>query len=650
MLKLIEKYPHQFEEFMNVELFHKINSLGEGENEAILLFSQEHQIEYVGELAERWSERKIINNEKDLVAMNLALSFTPSRAEFLYNQKELYVERVREYIKKHKLSESALVTLMKFMSVHRIDYNEVLEELIQHKKQTKAFEHIHNIYLLTLVYNYRREEYDNLFNLICQYIDSMELCLQNPFEDYTQLYLMSRTFLRLHKPKAKSFKTKGRSRLLQTIGNLRWKEVEWSNTETYTSLLNISKKDAITYNYILSGFKCYRDQKITGPGFERIYENLLRAHYTSKEEFPNELVDEVTELNCFHKSEEYGAYSPFEKMLAYRLNEVPDHNVIHLLNHATDKEIIKRISPKYIRFLKSELLDETKQKTIVDKLLAHHSSKVTKDEFYYLEERREKLGLQLQFVTQGYVDTLIAYGFIKLEDIELLKSKGYLTNAIEHVRENKSTGEYLLYLDQLEPSYYSNLKRLDELTSEEPDTEIKKLYYKLKLQDVFGNRPTQYADMLFDFLQDEEYLSLFEYTESEVEELEKSLYEHKMLSETKHKLLHKKLTPKEVLEAEYIKKAKEKINKTLQERYSYLYIDDLITMCLRLPTLIDTLIDGLLDVKIIDQSSRVSNLGDFLLMVYKTKTHFNLTDKQLTDLENKAINHITITKLEEKSA
>lgn len=650
MKEIIAKHPHQFEGFMNIDLFKKITELGEGKDTAILQFSQQHQIEYVGELAERWTERKIIKDEKDIVAMNLALAWVSSNSQFLYNQKEIYVENLKAYIKEHNLSTTTIITLMYFMGREKIIDKEFIEEFTQMDIQKSSFEHIFNIYFLTTLYGMYKD-FEVLHEVICRYLDAMKLSLKNPFEDYTQLYLLSSTYLMLDKPKAQSFKTKGMSRLLQTIGNLRWKEVEWSNRSTAASVIGISSKDVITYNYILATkFKSSYEQKITGPGFERIHANLLRVHYTDKnDEFPHELVDDVKNLFEFHNSEDYYTPSPFGKMLKNHLSEVPDHNLIHLMSHVSDEEFIKKINPKYIRFVEDDLLDITKQKRVVESLLNYQTDQLKEDEFRYLEGKRTELDYSFSPFRQSYVTALIEYGFLDLEEIGFLKKNGYLENIISYIKQNKSTSEYLEYLEPLEPKYYSNLENLAELTkeTEEIDNETKKRYFQLKLKDVFTNKPTKYADTLLIFLQNDEFLKLFDYTGAEVHELERQLYDNKMLSDKNHKELHKKLTPKEVLEVEYISVAKKEIANKFGESYPEHYIDKLINKCMIRPVLTETLFESILNFRI--SGSYGHSIKEYLFMIYQVKAHLSLTENQIAALENKALNYI-IGETEAKSA
>jgi hypothetical protein len=95
---IIKKNPSLFP-FINAEFALEIPEIKT--NKAIKLkFAKFYQLEYVGEIAERWDERNMVKGKADFIGMTLGLAKSFS-SDFLYDQKEIFINKATSWLEQN---------------------------------------------------------------------------------------------------------------------------------------------------------------------------------------------------------------------------------------------------------------------------------------------------------------------------------------------------------------------------------------------------------------------------------------------------------------------------------------------------------------------------------------------------------------------
>ena len=126
--KILKKNPYLFP-FINVSLAEDLTELPSSKVMK-LKFSKLYQLEYVGEVAERWMEREgLVKNTADFLGLTIGLSNAFTN-DFLYNQKDNFIQKASEYLaKEFDITAALLVLYFAYEQSIDIDKSDTLKSI-----------------------------------------------------------------------------------------------------------------------------------------------------------------------------------------------------------------------------------------------------------------------------------------------------------------------------------------------------------------------------------------------------------------------------------------------------------------------------------------------------------------------------------------
>lgn len=534
--------------FINMELLDDILSFASGTKIITLKFSKAYNLEYIGELAERWHERNIVKDNQDLIALVLAVT-NCSSGTFLYDQQKLFIKSICKYLKTNWNSIAAAAIL-------RYGRNELetVPELAQIRDMFGQFtdnsecqsERVLLISLLSDFYAFQpanEEIRKNLLNLI----DCLQLNITDSHMEYPLLLLLSKVFSDL-KPTAKEFKTKGMSRLLQVIGSLRTKEISLDNSLPVSQALGVNRDEIPVYNYYLAYENTPDVHSITKPGFERIKENFISCHFSSEKDLPEHVIQIVDEMirkyeRLYNTKERHPLSFLLRRFTDKEKNPFPNRNNLKLLVEKAKKILLFHLNESYIYLLQEGVVEGKQREEIIEGLLTKH--RLTKEQFDFLEQQRV---FQIS-ATPYYTVMCLEHGYISLDQIDELEKRGMLGYVIEHLKEREDYIELLDLLERVPDSYHQflvNETTFDRLKSKMVDG-LKRRLYPIYLSALYTYKASEYPVRVFDMLKNTEFITLFFLSNADIEEIERNLYNSKLLSESQRRTIREKyMSPEEL--------------------------------------------------------------------------------------------------------
>ncbi|RRJ54745.1 hypothetical protein EHV15_34695 [Paenibacillus oralis] len=537
---------------INFSLMQEIIAFSEQKNVAVLKFSKMYNLEYIGELAERWQDRGIIKDNRDLLALILAI-MQSSSGTFLYDQKKLFIKSVCEYLKNHWHAPSAAAILnygrRDLESVPELSH--ILDVLVTSSETFDS--ESERVLLISLLSDFHAAQATNheLRNYILKQIDEMQLSLTNIHVEYPLLLLLSGVYRDLNKPTSKEFKTKGMSRLLQVISSLRTKEITRDNNYPASQVLGVKRNDITVINFYLAYENTPRNHSITNPGFERIKDNFLDVHFTSELDVPEQVIRILDNMILeFEKDKSEGHPLRFLlRRLTHQETKIfPNRNNLKLLVEKAKDILFLHLNESYVSLLQEEVVEGKLRLEIIERLL--ESYKMTKEQFDYLEHLREMLGINFE-VTKTYTEMCLEHGYIFLDQIDDLEERGMTRFIIEILKEKESFAELLDFLERVKAIYHRFLAEevvFNRLKSKMSD-DLKKRLYVIYLNALYTYNASKYPERVFDMLKNVEFINLFELSDADIDGIERKLYNSKLLSEYQLKMIREKyMTPEELEE------------------------------------------------------------------------------------------------------
>ncbi|KAF6628160.1 hypothetical protein H6F38_20350 [Paenibacillus sp. EKM208P] len=376
---------------INVSLMEDILGLASESKMAALRFSKEYNLQYIGELAERWNERNIVNSNQDIIALILGISLCSS-GTFLYDQKKLFISSICDHLRMswNGLAASAILSFG-YRDLKPYPELELIRERLIQFADTYEYESERILQISLLSRVYKLQPHEELRKYILSLIDGLCLDIKKPFLEYPLLLLLSDVYHQLEKPTSKEFKTKGRGRLLQTIAALRTKEV--LQNQQYSETLKVKDQDISILNFYMAFQNTPDVHSITGPGFDRIKENFFFAQFTSESDLPMHLIELIDQMSYGSKSEqEHPLDFLLRKFKSIGISGFPNRNNLKLLISKCDTILLKHCSKSYIELLKDELIIEERRNRIIKVLL--ESRALNEEEFNYLQHLSEKFEMQ----------------------------------------------------------------------------------------------------------------------------------------------------------------------------------------------------------------------------------------------------------------
>lgn len=607
-----------------------------------LKYTKFYQLEYIGEVAERWDERDMVKNRADFIGLVLGLAKSFSN-DFLYNQKEIFINKAAARLEKSFDLTSALSVLY-FANEQGLDMSDSMESIYQgilksEKEIEDTNELVFAIHLAVAnkayVHFQHKEADDQIWReMICLLLDQLELNLSSPHEDYPLLALLSVVYGALDKPKSKEFKTKGMVRYLQSISGLLKKEINEERSYSISEVLKIKREDVFIYNYLLV-FECghFREQDITEPGYERICKRYIEYQFLNEKTVSDAFLERLEEDKNRNKVDQYFDLSSLIPKLHRFVNMDNLHKFLDLAN---DK-LMERVYPAHILLIQKDLVDEDRKKNIVTRLLmgdGYPVQRLSKEQFDYLQEKLKEYqantGLEFK-PNQNYVNLCIQYGHLSLDDIEKLKELEVIEYAVKYIFRQKDWNKLIEFLEKVNTSFHEVLWRYDYRFKEELKGDLLKRYYNLYINYMFYREPSKYAKRVYELLQDDSFVELFELTKEDVEDIEKTIYNNQLLSKYDAEELYRKYTPEEVLEQERLEKVKNEICGYSLYSLNHHFKEHLKDM--KNSEIVRKAFVERLQLLRIERSF----IDDFLLTFYKLKYHELLTEEESKTIENKAI-------------
>lgn len=382
-------------------------------------------------------------------------------------------------------------------------------------------------------------------------------------------------------------------------------------------------------------FECghFREQDITEPGYERICKRYIEYQFLNEKTVSDAFLERLEEDKNRNKVDQYFDLSSLIPKLQRFVNMDNLHKFLDLAN---DK-LMERVYPSHILLIQKDLVDEDRKKNIVTRLLmgdGYPVQRLSKEQFDYLQEKLKEYqantGLEFK-PNQNYVNLCIQYGHLSLDDIEKLKELEVIEYAVKYIFCQKDWNKLIEFLEKVNTSFHEVLWRYDYRFKEELKGDLLKRYYNLYINYMFYREPSKYAKRVYELLQDDSFVELFELTKEDVEDIEKTIYNNQLLSKYDAEELYRKYTPEEVLEQERLEKVKNEI--CGYSLYSLIYHFKEHLKDMKNSEIVRKAFVERLQLLRIERSY----IDDFLLTFYKLKYHELLTEEESKTIENKAI-------------
>jgi len=629
---------HNLFPFINGVLLQEVLDFAAQKRVTMLKFSKQYNLEYIGELAERWHERDIVQSKQDLIALILAIQHCTS-GTFLYDQRKLFIKSICDHLKANWSATAASVILS-----YGRDELETVPELLEIQDMFGQFSdsfdcESERILLISILSNYYAIQKPNhaLKNYILRLIDEMRLSLSNIHNEYPLLLILSEVYPKLGKPTAKEFKSKGMSKFLQVITSLRTKELVQDNYYPASQVLGVNHDDIPVLNYYLAYENVPSDHSITGPGFSRIKENFISCHFLSDKDVPPQVVKIVDDMVESHEREDKKQYShslnhPLRFILSrIKEKQFPNRDNLKLLIEKLKQMFLYDLDESHIFLIEEEIVEGKQREEIIERLLTR--CRLKKEHFDFLEKQRVLFGVDIN-VTSSYSVMCLEYGYISMYQIEELEKRGMLNFIIQHLMKTEAYEDFVDLLERVPYGYHQFLAEettFNQLKSKMDDG-LKKRLYPIYLNALYNYKASKYPERVFDMLKNAEFIYLFALSEHDIQEIERRLSISKLLSESQIKSIQQKyMTPEELEELKI-----QDLCKELQGSSRYglsSFAGKHWGKMLENNTLRETFVEKLLTI----ETKSEYDVGGFLLMFYQLRAENVLDQEQIERIESAAL-------------
>ncbi|WP_336770081.1 hypothetical protein [Bacillus bombysepticus] len=617
--------------FLNYELIDQIEKLASRNYEVRMQFIKQYNLEYVGEIAERWESRGFIEETNGPLSLIMGLAST-NKNDFLYDQAELFVTGMGNYILNHwdvKLAISLLYFAVKHsINLTKNDTLSILKTrvLASNLSELDYGERLYIIYLGSTIYCCTED--GDIKLLVLDQISLIDLLLSNPFTDYPVLNLMYTTYKKLGQPKAKEFKKKGITSWFSTLKTIHTREISLEHLNKHAKVLSVTDRDVLTFNYILGVFVADELNKPSSRAQERIFKNFISEFFLSQDPLPNNIFNFVV---------------PDKQLtgLLSDLSDIPNTETMEKILKSMSDSVVERYANRsYIPLLSDERIQWLSSNTVTSVIKDHLFYRVdllNKEQFLNLESRRLEYGLEIK-ATASYVRTCIEYGLLGYTDIEYLDSMDMLKEAINYFENNHTFEEYISYLEKVPKKYHSRLRNNISNYHNEVygNYELAKRLYSMYLQSVIECEPENYATCLYELLQNKNFISLFPYSAEEIRELEDLFCKENFISKTKQEEIRIKHATSEELIAMEVSKVEQKISGGYWGS-----IEEVILKYIKLIKQHEILKEAA-EKKLLSESISTSyDLKRYLYVVYILKQQRVFSNTQLKTIEQRAYHAIS---------
>lgn len=535
---------------MNQELLQEIINLKVGGNEQKARFAMKYNLSYLGEIAERWRERDMVKNERDLRSLIIGLTLA-GRESYLYDQEKAFVSGIRDYLATQwdSISAAALLNFSWAKFSDSLEADDILDRL--KAADTSAIPPHEKVLLICLLSDIMRYNLDHegLLAYIIQQIEQLELNLEDAHAKYPFVVMLSNAYVQLGKPSTKLFKNKTKAKWIRTLYFMSTKELP-SDSDAHT-LLEINKEELYSYNYLLSKNQGIGKSTFTGPGLERVLKRYLETVLWSETTITNQIFERL-------KGIDYRNFDPFFEFLdhKYQPRFTNTTNLRYFLD-LTEQRLLQQCNPSYVILLKRNVLPTEMENEIIQKILCFHGYGVTKElsdeDFIYVENLRNERGLDMN-PNKLYTNKLIHYGFITTDDITVLEQRHMVGNCIQILKDNNNISELIILLGKMKNDHLKillsefNIDNILTLVEHPPFQKL--LYYYL--QALYHFNPKRYASTIYDLLKSDHFRVTFGLTDEQCHQLEVDLIDSTLLSASEQNMLKRKhMSDQERCEADW---------------------------------------------------------------------------------------------------
>lgn len=526
---------HELFPNMNQELLQEILNFKDGDKEKIARFAIKYNLSYLGEIAERWHERNIVNNSTDLRSLIMGLTLA-GRENYLYDQEVLFVSSVRQYLMNHWDSVAAAALLNFSWAKFRdpIEASDIFNQL--QREGTSSLPPNERVLLISLLSEivYYNSKNEGLLAFIIEQLEQLEMDLSGSHKNYPLVILLSNAYVQLGKPSSKLFKDKTKAKWLRTLYLLTTNETP-TDTNDHTTL-GITKEELFSYNYLLSNFETIGNSSITGPGLIRIKRRYLESHFWAETPLPNQVIAQVKLMK----------EDDLDHLLQSRF--VDGSNNPRFLNldnlkfflGIVEKKLITHCNPSYILLINLKVLTEELETRIIQKLLLHVG--LAQEDFIYLEQLRSLRDIECVPVNNAYTKALLVNGIIAPTDIAELEHRQMVGTCIHVLVQEDRISDLMELLSQCKTHHLKYL--LDHFDYESVKAKIihppyqKLLYYYL--QALYYIRPQYYASIIYLLLEEDILRTLYQLSDEQHHQLEKDLIDSSLLNKSHHMTLVRK--------------------------------------------------------------------------------------------------------------
>lgn len=567
-------------------------------------FADLHNLKYMGELLERFEERNIVKDEKDLFTLIYAVGslnhYTnidcvmdqyPNYISKMYSTlltnfdlltSVVFLKNLKGTDKNIEMVESAN---KKFFSTQYIQLmNKVLEEMIKENGLSSTLLAIDclNTQINDMAYPVARIEDEEFKAEWKSYVEKIKSAIETSLlanlklidmeiEDETVLfYALSDLYSSLGSPKASEMKTKFFSAFLSSFQNLQFKEITEGDIEKITKFLPIEPKQIHFLNYMIGNFKDdkHYNRKITGPGYERIAYTMAYFYLGDKKDVPEAVKKEICSSPALKNQ---------YKLLLTSVDLSKNLNNFTLLI-----EKVNKIKDEYIHFTRSnqyivdneeffKLMNSNYQYDLVIALLKGCSD----EDFKRLVGVAEKY--DLEYIDKYEILTrMIQLNMFNIYDFNLINTqKHFIKNVFQYVNEKNNVDKYSEYvlnfyqnigLYNVNSEFFSIVGKLikPELIFENSENGDKILLELLIMQQelTFYFSPETYDELIYAHICNDRYCSILGITEDEKNGILKKFVKYKLLSDGVREDIRQSFLTEEDKAREVLLQRKSKISKS----------------------------------------------------------------------------------------
>ena len=567
------------------------NGLFNGDPETVSIakrFAEKHSLSYFGELLERYEERDIVKDQKDL----RTLVFAAAQFHSSSTVNEINSEQDTNFFKKINgilLKDYDLTTavFLAWMDNKPLEYNEQLIDLILNNQ-----EHIKSIFDLSLVIDLLNlVGADDAIEKVRELVPAYFTCLAQPNIDVgidaDSLYPLTHLYTVLNEPTAKKLGDSTFHRIVKSLHYLGVKEIDRDVVDILLEHTGFNEKEIYFLNWYAAHNFNMKKNRITNPGYERLATGFAKDYLAQAEPLSESMKTQLRDI--------LPEYKQFYQCVS------KNHNIYHeifrgirFLNKDTFNFFCNVLCPRYydLEFRKTAhgYIAENRElfEVLSDEYKANLVREILSDKASGLEEYQIVMPLVYEYeVGIIYCSTIfkgmVEYGYLDLHDYHKLSKDNLLYYLNVYLKNNKSDidriGYYVklieamglyhltdamveMIIEQLvkygqkySGSHYNKkeyqvIKGFHEVEFSQEDKRILASYLQYLEEIFFFYLPEEYVDFVLTALESEVYLEVLGITEEDRKLIKRNLINLSVLDDSTRETIRLSLMTNEEIERE----------------------------------------------------------------------------------------------------